>query len=220
MANCDSYRFQSRTGTTAEIFPVASANRKLSGSRPEWRLATTGARVFAAAIASSLVAKTQISFSTGMAPRSQSIENKAGLPRRRIADAPERARFAHSDFGRDSSQVVLYPSLSVGSCWKSARNANAIMEIPPASASKSVSAVMKVFIAGLSLKITRPGRESAASVMTVAIWAWQQSGSVNWLPLRRRRTELSFLPCHAAVRGFSRPSSLDTSAPAAGSPIR
>jgi hypothetical protein len=65
-------------GTMAKIFPLASVNRKLSGSRPEWRLATSGARLFAAAIASSLVAKTQISFSTGMAPLSQSIENKAG----------------------------------------------------------------------------------------------------------------------------------------------
>jgi hypothetical protein len=142
-------------GTIAKILPVASAKRKLSGSRPDWRLATSGARVFAAAIASSLVAKTQISFSTGMAPRSQSIENKAGLPQRIITDAPERAKFAHSEFGRDSSQVVRYPSLSTGSCWKSARNANAIMEIPPASASKSVRAVMKVFMASLPLKITR-----------------------------------------------------------------
>jgi hypothetical protein len=153
-------------GTIAKIFPPASVNRKPSGSCPEWRLATSGARLFAAAIASSLVAKTQISLSTGMAPLSQSIENKAGLPRRRFANAPERASFAHSEFGRDSSQVVRSPSLSAGSCRKSARNANAIMEIPPASASKSVSAVMKVFICGLSLKITRRGRDSAASVMS------------------------------------------------------
>ena len=153
-------------GTIAKIFPPASVNRKPSGSCPEWRLATSGARLFAAAIASSLVTKTQISLSTGMAPRSQSIEYKAGLRRRIITDAPERASFAHSEFGRDSSQVVRSPSLSAGSCWKSARNANAIMEIPPASASKSVSAVMKVFMAGLSLKITRRGRDSAASVMS------------------------------------------------------
>jgi hypothetical protein len=65
-------------GTIAKILPFASVSRKPSGSRPEWRLATSGARVFAAAIASSLVARTQISFSTGMAPLSQSIENKAG----------------------------------------------------------------------------------------------------------------------------------------------
>jgi hypothetical protein len=156
-------------GTIAKIFPVASVNRKLSGSRPEWRLATSKARVFAAAIASSLVATAQISLSTGTAPRSQSIGNKAGLSLRRFADAPERASFAHSEFSRDSSQVVRYPSLSARSCWKSARNANAIMEITPASASKSVRAVMKVFMAG------------SASVMSVLIWAWQRSGSVNWL---------------------------------------
>ena len=77
-AGRDCYRFQSRIGTMAKIFPVASDNRKPSGSRPEWRLATSGARVFAAAIASPLVATTQISFSTGMAPLSQSIENTAG----------------------------------------------------------------------------------------------------------------------------------------------
>src|SRR6516165_7935341 len=62
----------------AKILPVASDKRKPSGSRPEWRLATSAARVFAAAIASSLVVKTQISFSRGMAPLSQSIENMAG----------------------------------------------------------------------------------------------------------------------------------------------
>jgi hypothetical protein len=75
----DRYRFQSRMGTMAKIFPFASVNRKLSGSRPEWRLITSGARVFAAAIASSLVPKTQISFSTGTAPFSQSTKNKGGL---------------------------------------------------------------------------------------------------------------------------------------------
>jgi hypothetical protein len=73
-------------GTIAKIFPVASVNRKPSGSRPEWRLATSGARVFAAAIASSLVAKTQISFSTGIAPRSQSIENTAGSSTKNCGD--------------------------------------------------------------------------------------------------------------------------------------
>jgi hypothetical protein len=77
---CDCYRFQSRMGTMAKMVPVASVNRKPSGSRPEWRLATSAARVFAAAIAWSLVAKTQISFSTGTAPLSQSIENKAAPP--------------------------------------------------------------------------------------------------------------------------------------------
>jgi hypothetical protein len=71
------YRFQSRMGTMAKVFPFASVNRKLWGSRPEWRLITSGARVFATAIASSLVSKTQISFSTGMAPFSQSIANNA-----------------------------------------------------------------------------------------------------------------------------------------------
>jgi hypothetical protein len=105
--------------------------------------ATNVPRVFAAAIASSLVAKTQISSSTGMAPLSQSIENKVG--------SLVRASFAHSELGRDGSQVVRSPPPSAASCRKSARNANAIMEIPLASASKSVSA-MKVFMAGLPFR--------------------------------------------------------------------
>jgi hypothetical protein len=73
-------RFQSRMGTMAKIFPFASVNRKLSGSRPEWRLITSGARVFAAAIASSLVSKTQISFSTGMAPKAPTLSLRRGRP--------------------------------------------------------------------------------------------------------------------------------------------
>ena len=52
MTGHDCYRFESRMGIMAKILPLASVNRKLSGSRPEWRLATSGARVFAAAIAS------------------------------------------------------------------------------------------------------------------------------------------------------------------------
>jgi hypothetical protein len=63
----------------ATIFPFVSVNRMLSGSRPEWRLITSGARVFAAAMASSLVPKTQVSFSTEMAPFIQSTKNKGGL---------------------------------------------------------------------------------------------------------------------------------------------
>jgi hypothetical protein len=68
MPERDCYRFESRMGIMAKIFPAAaSANRK-SGSRPEWRFAMSGARVFAAAIASSLVANVQISWNRSFQP--------------------------------------------------------------------------------------------------------------------------------------------------------
>ena len=98
----------------AKIFPFASVKRKLSGSRPEWRLATSGARVVAAAIASSLVAKIQISFSTGMAPSNRLRTLRA--PRQRIADG-----FGYGSLGLDvvrpqtSSRDAHRPSQS-GSC--------------------------------------------------------------------------------------------------------
>jgi hypothetical protein len=60
-----------------KLFPSHPSKRKLSGSCPGWRLATSCARVLAAAIASSLVVKTQASLSTRMPPLSQSIANNA-----------------------------------------------------------------------------------------------------------------------------------------------
>jgi hypothetical protein len=84
----------------AKIFPFASVNRKLSGSRPEWRLITSGARAFAAAIASSSVAKTQVSFSTGMAPFSQSTKNKGDLLSEQL-----RTRFGCGSLGLDVSRA-------------------------------------------------------------------------------------------------------------------
>jgi hypothetical protein len=71
------HRFRSRTGNTPKIVPVASIRRKLSGSWPGWRVATTSALALAAAIASSALAKTEVSLSTGMPLRSQSIANNA-----------------------------------------------------------------------------------------------------------------------------------------------
>jgi hypothetical protein len=70
-------RSQSRIDDLPTIVPVASIRRKLSGSWPGWRVATSRARDLAAAIASSLLVKTQVSRSTGMPLRSQSIANNA-----------------------------------------------------------------------------------------------------------------------------------------------
>jgi hypothetical protein len=95
-------------GTIAKIFLLTSVNRKLSGSRPEWRLATSGARVLAAAIASSLAAKTQISFSTGTAPLNQSIENKASSIPSRSASAASPLRCGWPSGGRSP---VLFSGL-------------------------------------------------------------------------------------------------------------
>jgi hypothetical protein len=71
------HRIQVRIGKTPKIVPVTSVKRKPSGSRPGWRLATSEARDLAAATASSSLAKTQASFSTGMPPLSQSTANNA-----------------------------------------------------------------------------------------------------------------------------------------------
>jgi hypothetical protein len=71
------HRFRSRTGNTPKIVPVASIRRKPSGSWPGWRVATTPTLALAAAIASSALAKTEVSLSTGMPPLSQSIANNA-----------------------------------------------------------------------------------------------------------------------------------------------
>jgi hypothetical protein len=48
-------------GKMPKIFPVASIKRKVSGSCPGWRRATSCARNLAAAIASAAVAKTEVS---------------------------------------------------------------------------------------------------------------------------------------------------------------
>jgi hypothetical protein len=60
---------------------------------------------------------------------------------------------AHSEFGR--GKVVRSPPLSAARSRKSARKANTITEIPLASAKKSISAMMKVFMANLCRRLTR-----------------------------------------------------------------
>jgi hypothetical protein len=82
---------------TPKIFPVSSIERKLSGSCPGWRVATSCARSLAAAIASAALVKTEVSFSTGMPPLSQTIANNSDScphpePRRRFALLPGERR--------------------------------------------------------------------------------------------------------------------------------
>jgi hypothetical protein len=60
-------------GKTPKIFPVASIKRKVSGSWPGWRRATSCARSLAAAIASAALGKTEVSVSTTMPRLSQTI---------------------------------------------------------------------------------------------------------------------------------------------------
>jgi hypothetical protein len=62
-------------GKTPKIFPVASIRRKVSGSRPGWRRATSRARSLAAATASAALGKTEVSVSIKMPPLSQTIAN-------------------------------------------------------------------------------------------------------------------------------------------------
>src|SRR4051812_5660377 len=68
-------------GKTPKIFPVASIKRKVSGSCPGWRRATSCARSLAAAIASAALVKTEVSFSTSMPLLSQSIANADSSPK-------------------------------------------------------------------------------------------------------------------------------------------
>src|SRR5262245_52710934 len=87
----------------AKISAVAPVKRKPSGSRPEWRLATSRARVFAAAIASSFVVKTQISFSTG-------IPSANRLRTRRARDQQlERPRNVRPDGSKDALVIGNNP---------------------------------------------------------------------------------------------------------------
>jgi hypothetical protein len=53
-------------GKTPTIFPVASIKRKVSGSCPGWRRATSCARSLAAETASAALGKTEVSLSTRM----------------------------------------------------------------------------------------------------------------------------------------------------------
>jgi hypothetical protein len=58
-----------------KIFPVESINRKVSGSWPKWRRATSSARGLAVAIASAALGKTEVSVSITMPRLSQTIAN-------------------------------------------------------------------------------------------------------------------------------------------------
>jgi hypothetical protein len=68
-------RTQPRIGKTPKILPVAPLRRKLSGSRPGWRLAISFARSFAPAITSASLVRIEVSLSTGTPRLSQSIPN-------------------------------------------------------------------------------------------------------------------------------------------------
>jgi hypothetical protein len=67
-------------GKTPNILPVASVKRKLSGSRPGWRLTTFAARALASAITWISDVSTEVSRSTGTPLLSQSIANMGRLP--------------------------------------------------------------------------------------------------------------------------------------------
>jgi hypothetical protein len=69
--------YRRRIGKTPRILPVSSVKRNLSGSRLGWRLVTSCARLFAPAITSASLVKTDISLSTVIPPLSHSIPNIA-----------------------------------------------------------------------------------------------------------------------------------------------